>query len=318
MKYDRPVISCLGRQGECDGRCDSRPREARLFTLSDALRSWTFDPVPTTGVVLTWLLYVSAARTARAVRPQRFPGRRVALFAAGLVVVLVAVDGPPDVLSDTSFSAHMVQHLLLQTVAAPLLVLGAPLSVVLRADPPWLRRRLLTRLLRTRTVRVLTHPVTTLGAFLVVLVGTHLSPLYDLALEHERVHQVEHALYLVTALLFWWTAIGVDPAPHRLSYPARLLYLFLAMPGTAFLGVAVANAGKVMYPHYAANPPLWHWSPLHDQEVAGTLMWVAGMFTIVPALAFLLLEWLEEDARRQARLDARRSLPVSSSEPRSV
>ena len=239
------------------------------------------------------------------------------MFGSGLVVVLVAVDGPPDVLSDTSFSAHMVQHLLLQMVAAPLLVLGAPLSVVLRADPPWLRRRLLTRLLRTDAVRVLTHPVTTLGAFLVVLIGTHLTPLYEVALEHERVHQVEHLVYLVTAVLFWWTAIGVDPAPHRLSYPARLLHLFLAMPGTAFLGVAIANAGKVMYPHYAANPPRWDWTPLHDQAVAGTLMWVSGMFTIVPALAFLLLKWLEDDDHRQARLDGRRSLTASASDPRS-
>jgi putative membrane protein len=267
-------------------------------------------------VVVTWALYVAAARKVRAVRPQRFPRRRVALFGAGLAVVLLAVDGPPDVLSDTSFSAHMVQHLLLQTVAAPLLVLGAPLSVVLRADPPWLRRRLLTRLLRTDAVRVLTHPVTTLGAFLVVLVGTHLSPLYDVALEHERVHQLEHVLYLVTAVLFWWTAIGVDPAPHRVSYPARLLYLFLAMPGTAFLGIAIANAGKVMYPHYAANRPPWSWTPLHDQEVAGTLMWVAGMFTIVPALAFILLTWLEEDARRQTRLDNSKSLTTSGRQPR--
>ena len=289
-----------------------------MSTLGEVLRSWAFDPLPTAGVVVSGVLYLSAAHTVRAVRPHRFPARRVALFGTGLVVVLVAVDGPPDVLSDTSLSAHMVQHLLLQSVAGPLLVLGAPLSLILRADPRWLRRRWLTRLLRTGAVRVLAHPVTTLGAFLVVLIGTHLTPFYEVALEHERVHQVEHLAYLATALLFWWTAIGVDPAPHRLSYPARLLYLFLAMPGLAFLGVALANAGKVMYPHYAANPPLWNWTPLHDQEVAGTVMWVSGMFTIVPALAWLLLTWLEEDAHQQARLDARRSRPASSSDPRGL
>jgi cytochrome c oxidase assembly factor CtaG len=274
-----------------------------MFTLGDALRSWVVDPVPTVGAVVTGVLYLDACRRSVSGGRRPFPRGRAALFLLGLLALLVAVDGPPDVLSDDSFSLHMVQHLLLQTVAAPLLILGAPVTAVLRADPPWLRRRLLARLLRSSGVRLLTHPVTTLGLFAVVIVGTHLTPFYELALEHERVHQVEHLIYLVTALMFWWTAIGVDPAPHRLSYPGRLLYLFLAMPVTAFLGVAIANAQQVMYPHYRLFPPPWGATPLQDQAVAGTLMWVAGMFTIVPALGFLLLRWLDEDTRRQARTE---------------
>lgn len=233
----------------------------------------------------------------------------MACFGAGLLAIIVAVDGPPDVLSDASFSAHMVQHLLLQMVAAPLLLLGGPLSLLLRADPPWLPRQVLTRVLRTRSVRVVTHPVTTLGAFTVVLVGSHLSPLYDLTLEHEWVHQLEHVAFLISALLFWWPAIGVDPAPHQLRHPARLLYVLIGMPVPAYLGLAIANSSRVLYPYYAAHLPPWGATALQDQGASGTLMWIAGTFTTVPLMAILLLRWLDEDERRQVRLEAQRPLP---------
>jgi cytochrome c oxidase assembly factor CtaG len=229
----------------------------------------------------------------------------MACFGAGLLAIIVAVDGPPDVLSEVSLSAHMIQHLLLQLVAPPLLLFGAPLGLLLRADPPWLPRRVLARLLRSRPVRVLAHPVTALGLFALVLVGSHLSPLYNLALEREWLHEIEHVVFLVTALLFWWPAIGVDPAPHRLRYPARLLYLFLDMPVMAYLGLAIAASSRVLYPHYATHLPPWGSSALQDQGAAGTIMWISGTFTMIPAMAVVLLRWLDEDARTQARLDAR-------------
>jgi putative copper resistance protein D len=234
-----------------------------------------------------------------------FAGRgRMICFGAGLLAIIVAVDGPPDVLSGVSLSAHMVQHLLLQLVAPPLLLLGAPLSLLLRADPPWLPRRALVRVLRSRPVRVLAHPLTALALFTVVLVVWHLTPLYNLALEQEWLHELEHAAFFLTALLFWWPAIGVDPAPHRLSYPGRLLYLFLDMPVMAYLGLAIASSSRVLYPYYAAHPPPWGASPLQDQGVAGTIMWISGTFTMIPAMAVVFLRWLDDDGRKQARREA--------------
>jgi cytochrome c oxidase assembly factor CtaG len=232
---------------------------------------------------------------------------RMICFGAGMLAIVVAVDGPPEVLSGVSFSAHMVQHLFLQLVAPPLLLLGAPLGLLLRADPPWLPRRPLVRLLRSRPVRLLAHPVTALSLFTVVLVGSHLTPLYNLALEHEWLHSLEHAAFLVTALLFWWPAIGIDPAPHRLGYPARLLYMFLDMPVMAYLGLAIASSSRVLYPYYAAHLPPWGASALQDQGVAGTIMWISGTFTMVPAMAVVLLRWLDEDARKQAKREGRQA-----------
>jgi putative membrane protein len=308
----------------CDPRArTARPRiagrECALFTFQDALTAWAFDPVPTVGVGIAAAGYAAARRRLvraphRAVTLRAASRHRMACFGAGLIAIIVAVDGPPDVLSDVSFSAHMVQHLLLQLAAPPLLLLGGPLSLLLRADPPWLPRRVLSRALRSRPVRVLAHPVTTLGVFTLVLVGSHLSPLFDLTLEYDWVHQLEHMVFLVSALLFWWPAIGLDPAPHQLRYPARLLYMLLDMPVMAYLGVAIANSPRVLYPYYASHLPPWGATALQDQSAAGTLMWIAGTFTMVPVMAVLLLRWLDEDERRQARLDAMRPLPDAPAE----
>jgi putative membrane protein len=244
-----------------------------------------------------------------------FAGRgRMICFGAGLLAIVVAVDGPPDVLSGVSLSAHMVQHLLLQLVAPPLLLLAAPLSLLLRADPPWLPRRALVPVLRSRPVRVLAHPLTALALFTLILVGSHLTPLYNLALEHEWLHELEHAAFFLTALLFWWPAIGVDPAPHRLSYPGRLLYLLLDMPVMAYLGLAIAGSSHILYPYYAAHPPPWGASPLQDQGVAGTIMWIAGTFTMIPAMAVIFLRWLDDEGRKQERREAR-AVPADG-EPR--
>ena len=276
-----------------------------MFDVREALSTWEIDTLPTIGVVLAGLGYGLARRRlpSRSGGPAWPRGRTVA-FGAGLVVILVAVDGPPDVLADRSFTAHMVQHLLLQLLAAPLLVLSAPTTLVLRADPRWLPRRWLGRALRNPVVRLLSRPVVTFIAFAVVVVGSHLSPLYQLALRHELIHQAEHITYLVSAGLFWWPLVGVDPGPARTAPPVRVLYLLLIMPVMAFLGVAIATSGRLLYPYYAAHAPPWGATPLQDQQLAGTLMWVSGMVTIPPLLVLVLLRWLDQDEREAARRPA--------------
>jgi len=266
--------------------------------------------VPTVGAAVAGLGYFAARQRLRrspdTAGARSFAGRgRMICFGAGLLAIVVAVDGPPDVLSGVSLSAHMVQHLLLQLVAPPLLLLGAPLSLLLRADPPWLPRRALVRVLRSRPVRVLAHPLIALALFTLVLAGSHLTPLYNLALEKPWLHELEHAAFFVTALLFWWPAIGVDPAPHRLSYPGRLFYLLVDMPVMAYLGLAIASSSRILYPYYATHPPPWGATPLQDQGVAGTIMWIAGTFTMIPAMAVIFLRWLDDEGRKQERREAR-------------
>jgi putative copper resistance protein D len=277
-----------------------------VFGLDDALAAWALSPAPVVGVVVAAAGYASAGRAlVRGPRGAPWPALRTAAFGGGLLVVLVATCGPPDAFAEVSFTAHMVQHLLLQLLAAPLLVLGMPVTLLLRADPRWLPRRRLGRALRSPAVRVVCLPAVTFAAFAALLVGSHLPAVYDLTLRNETVHQAEHALYLATACLFWWTAMGLDPAPGRLSHPTRLLYQLLIMPVMTFLGVAIAGANRILYPHYNDNPPPWGVSALRDQQTAGTLMWISGMVVIPPLLVLVLLRWLDQEERDASRAAVR-------------
>jgi putative copper resistance protein D len=288
-----------------------------VFRLGDALTAWALNATPSVGVVVAAVGYASAVRAVvRGPRGASWPRLRTAAFGGGLLVVLVATCGPPDAFAEVSFTAHMVQHLLLQLVAAPLLVLGMPVTLLLRADTRWLPRRRLGRALRSRAVRLSCLPAVTFAAFAAVLVGSHLPAVYDLTLRNETVHQCEHALYLATACLFWWTAIGLDPAPGRPAHPTRLLYQLLIMPVMAFLGVAIAGANRVLYPYYEDNPPPWGVGALRDQQTAGTLMWISGMVVIPPLLVLVLLRWLDQEERDANRAALRSSMvPVRSSPP---
>ena len=119
------------------------------------------------------------------------------------------------------------------------------------------------------------------------------------------IHALEHTAYLVASLLFWWPVIGLDPGPRRLSHPGRILYVFLAMPVTALLGLAITSADRVVYPYYAAASPLVGASALADQHLGGAIMWEGGMFVMVPALGLLLLDWFRHEERAALRSDAR-------------
>jgi cytochrome c oxidase assembly factor CtaG len=267
------------------------------------LASPLLEPPVTLGLILTGAVYVHAeGRVRRARGGRRVTGRRRWYFLAGLVAIFAALESPIDTGAETSFSIHMIQHLLLTMVSAPLLVLGAPVTLALQAWPGIARRRILW-FLRSAPIRLLTNPLVAWALFFGVMWASHLTGLYEATLRSDGIHSAEHLAYLATALLFWMPVVGVDPAPSHLSYPARILYLFLAMPAMAFLGLAIFSARHVLYPAYAAVEGTAR--ALADQRVAGALMWNGGMFLIVPALAFVLLDWMRADEREARRVDER-------------
>jgi cytochrome c oxidase assembly factor CtaG len=270
---------------------------------SGMLGDWPREPAITIALLTSGALYVGADRRFRIERGGHgFPrGRRLA-FLGGLVAIFAALESPIDSAVLTSFSMHMVQHLLLTMVAAPLLVCGAPVTLALASLPAETRRPLVS-LLHSAPLRIVSSPVVSWGLLFVVLWGSHFSGLYEAALRNPGLHAGEHLLYLGAAVLFWMPVVGRDAAPSRLSHPGRILYLFLAMPGTAFLGLTIYSADHVLYPAYAVARGVG--PALADQRMAGALMWTSGMFMIVPALAFVLLDWMRADEREARRIDER-------------
>lgn len=265
--------------------------------------AWTLEPFALAAIALGAVLYVAAGRRLRA-----WPQRRTACFLSGCAVVAFALLGPIATYAHALFWVHMVQHLLLTMVGAPLLVLGAPLALAMRTMPVRARGRV-AAVVHSPPVRALTHPLVAWCAFALVMWLTHFSALYDLALENQAVHLLEHAIYLLVGLLFWWPVAGLDPgAAGRLSHPARLLYLFVALPQQSFLGLAIYSAGEVLYPHYRSLDRPWGPAPLADQGAAGVIMWVVGDGLFLFSLALAAVAWMRHDERDAERVDRRLGL----------
>ena len=140
------------------------------------------------------------------------------------------------------------------------------MTLLLRLAAPRWRARLLA-VLESRVIGVLGHPLVAWITFVVVLWATHLSPLFDLALEVPLVHDLEHALYLGSGLLFWAPLVATDPVRHRLSRAGALGYLITQMPQSSFLGVAIMWAPAPLYAHYATLARSWGPTPLEDQQL---------------------------------------------------
>ncbi len=249
------------------------------------LGRWHLEPVAVALVLGALLAYL---RGRRLVAARARWDRRDGAFLAGLGTVLVALVSPIGTYAEVLLSVHMVQHLLLVLVAAPLLVASRPLERLLGVQGAgW----------ANGAARFLRHPLVAWVLFAATGWAVHFSPLFDLALRHPPVHGVEHALFLASGLLFWAPVLGAGE--HRLSHPMRLLYLALAMPQNTFLALAISSAGSPLYDTYASLSPSWGPSPLADQKQAGGIMWVAGDLTLLVAVLAVAAAWGGAEARRQ-------------------
>jgi cytochrome c oxidase assembly factor CtaG len=198
-------------------------------------------------------------------------------FAAGWTVLAVALTPPLHALSDSLFSAHMVQHELLMVVAAPLLVLGRPDLAYLRALPPFARMKA-ARVLRRPSIRgamrFLLAPATAWLLHGLALWVWHIPGMFDATLSHAWIHGLQHASFLGTALLFWASLSSVHVG--RCSYAAGIIYLFTTALHTTVLGALLTFASSPWYPAYLRTAVFFGLSPLEDQQLGGLIMWVPG------------------------------------------
>jgi putative membrane protein len=282
-----------------------RRKVSAVTVVETLLRSWRFAPVPLLGLVVLTVGYLAAARRVNGMHPAiPWQRARTAAFLGGSLAAAVAVLGPPGYFDDTFFYAHMVQHILLTMVAAPLLVLGDPVLLVLRATPRSFRQRRLVPVLRSRPVHALTNPVTGWLLFTVVMVGSHLPAAYDYALAHPLVHDyVEHPLYLSSALIFFYPLLSPTSGPRQVLPGVRILSLLTMMIPTTFTGFFIYVLPHVAYPFYAHTDRPFGPAPLADQQLSGALMWSSSMILSVIWLCFAGLHWIRAEERRARRVD---------------
>ena len=288
------------------GHGDEAPPPPDLAAL---LLGWSFQPQIVIPLMAAAAAYLWAVRRVDRAHPANpVPIDRPVFFLLGLACIAVALLSGIERYDTELFSDHMVQHLLLVFGAAPAIVLAAPITLLLRVATPEVRGRWILPVLRSRVVKVIAHPLVAWLLFTFVMWGSHLSPLFDAALEDPLIHDVEHGLYLASALLFWWPVVGRDPSPWRLPYPARIFYLGMQMPINSLLGVAILFSEQVLYPHYAATGRAWPPSPLEDQQLAGAIMWGVGDAGFLVAILVVLAAWMRDEEavtrRREAAEDA--------------
>jgi cytochrome c oxidase assembly factor CtaG/ferredoxin len=254
--------------------------------------SWAFPFWATAGLVAAALLYLRGWRRIRRTRPRIFPAWRAWCFLGGLLALWIAIASPLDTLDGLLLTAHMTQHLILMSVVPPLLLLGAPAVPLLRALPRSVLRDGLGPFLRTptlyRVAHVLTHPVFAWLAMNIAYLAWHVPPAYELALRSPGWHEVEHACFLGTSLLFWFPVIQPWPSVARGSRWAMLPYLVGADLVNTALSAFLSFSGKAIYPSYANGPRVFGISALADQAAAGALMWVIGsIFYLVPVMVIV-------------------------------
>jgi putative copper resistance protein D len=280
---------------------DLPPLDAR-----SALTLWAIDVPLTVLLIVLAAAYLWACAAVNRRHPASpVPWRRPAAWLGALVALGVALQSSVDVYAEALFSVHMVQHLLLVAIVAPLLALAAPATLLLRVASPAVRDGVLLPALRSRVVGVASRPLVGWLAFAAVMWISHFSPLFDASLESPVVHELEHALYLGAAMLFWWPVVAADPIRHRLGWTARIVYLGTALPWNSFLGVAIYFAPAVLYPHYATVVRTWGPTPLLDQQIAGAVMWVGGDLAFLVALLLVVAGLLADEERKGRILDAR-------------
>jgi putative membrane protein len=277
----------------------------------DLWTAWTWSPTVLAGLVLGAWLY---ARGLRALWHRAGHGRvvsawRASAYFAGLAALFVALVSPVDAIGAALFSVHMTQHLLLMMVAAPLIVLGDPVTVILWALPMRWRRRIGLGWRRSGVLRavwgVLTLAPIAWTLHVVTLWLWHAPYFYEMALLSEPLHVLEHATFFLTALLFWWLVF----APHgrRMSIGGKVAYLFAATLQGTILGAIITFARHPWYWSYFGTTKAWGLTPLEDQQLAGLIMWIPAGLIYLAAFLPLLASALRSDGTVR-RLHARNTV----------
>jgi cytochrome c oxidase assembly factor CtaG/putative copper export protein len=278
-------------------------------TAARLLFGWVPDGFALTFLALAAGIYAAGVLALRR-RGDRWPAGRSIAWAVGLLVFAWATVGGLGLYSHVLFSAHMVAHMLLSMVAPIGLVLGAPITLALRALPgPRVRgeassRGLLTAALRSRAAGLLTNPLLAFALFVGSLYGLYFTGLFPALMGNHLGHVAMEFHFLAVGSLFFWVLVGIDPTPHRLPPIARIGLLFVAMPFHAFFSIALMSGVTVLAPAYYRRLDRPYWTDLlADQHLGGGIGWAMGELPILLVLGAVFVQWARSDARDASRFD---------------
>lgn len=279
--------------------------EGQPIAPHDLWSAWSFEPVVLALLVASGAMFTFGAAKLRA-KVGRWPtgfSLSATAFFAGWLVLAISLLSPLHALGSALFSAHMAQHELLMVVAAPLLVAGRPIIPAIWSFSESERRGFRT-VVRAPAVSIvsgaLTRPVVAFFLHAAAIWLWHLPSLYQATVSSELVHTAQHASFLITALLFWWTVLG--PRSRRRSGVA-LLSLFVTALHTGLLGALLTFSTMAWYPVYFASTGPWGLSPIEDQQLGGLIMWIPGGLAYL-IVALVIGARLLRDSAEETRVTA--------------
>lgn len=259
--------------------------------------SFTVHASTVVGIAGLAVLYERGARLRGITQPR--PAQRFCWYGA-LVVMFFSLNGWLHDLSDTYlFSAHMLQHLLLALVVAPLMVFGVTGDML---------RPLLAWRGVGPVARWVSRPIPCFAVFNLVVTVWHLPPMYNYALANHPVHITQHLTLLVASVLMWWPVLSPLPELPRLSYPGQMLYLFLMTIPMAIVSVYIAYSDGLLYPAYARAARIWGITPMNDQLIGGLIMWIPGGLFFFAIISIVFFKWQQRggvESRAGAQVDWR-------------
>ena len=238
-----------------------------------------------------------------------WPVMRAVSWMLGLLVLNYITSGPPAVYSRVLFSVHMFEHMVLTMVVPILLVLGAPVTLLLKALEPRQDgtrgpREWIVRIVHSGWSKVVTHPIFAAINFAGSIIIVYFTPLFGVMLRYHIGHEFMMIHFTLTGYIFMLVLIGIDPIPHRPEYPMRLIMLIATLGYHAFVGISIMNSKALLEASWFGNlGRTWGLSALDDQKMGGALMWGIGEIpTMIVAIA-VGFQWSMADKKLAARID---------------
>jgi cytochrome c oxidase assembly factor CtaG len=270
-------------------------------------RTWAWEPGTVIPLILSGWLYAQGITRLWGSAGYGHGVKRwqAACFSAGFLALVIALISPLHPWGQVLFWPHMAQHEILMLIAAPLLVLGQPMAVFLKALPSSWSRSLAALGNSSSWLSIwqwITAPFIAWLIHAIALWIWHIPSWFEATLHSELIHAIQHLSFLLSALLFWWAVIH----GHRraLAYGMAVLYMFTTAGHSGLLGAMLTFSTRPWYPTYAETAPQWGLTPIEDQQLGGLIMWIpAGLVYVAVGLA-LFAAWLSEADRRAQRGNA--------------
>jgi cytochrome c oxidase assembly factor CtaG/putative copper export protein len=279
------------------------------LTVARVLFDWRFDLIFGTAAIVFAGLYVAGVVRLRR-RGDSWPRGRILAWLLGCACLLFVTSSGVGRYMPAMFSMHMAAHMGLSMLVPILLVLGAPVTLALRAlpaagrdDPPGMREWLLAAL-HSRLSRFLTNPIVATILFVAGFYGLYFGGIFDAAVGSHAGHLAMNVHFLLSGYLFYWVVIGVDPTPRPIPPLAKVAVVFASLPLHAFFGVVLMGTRRVIGGDYYRSLGLgWHTDLKGDQHLGGAIAWAAGELPLVLVMLALLVQWARTDDRIARRLD---------------